>query len=103
MSHFYICCKQVALGGDVIGSLKCGTARSVVMAYWPGHEDDLSDIIPESLRVGVVQHYIKHTVSMTYPTETESSKADHVFARVSWKQKHPSEALSLRNIRYCLF
>ena len=44
ISHFYIYCKQVALGGDVIGSVKCGSASSVIMAYWPTQGDDLSNI-----------------------------------------------------------
>ena len=64
--------------------MKSGTASSVFMAYWPGHGDDLSDInYSLRKRVGVVQHYIKHTVLITYPTETESRKSEHVFARVS--------------------
>ena len=65
ISHFYIHCKQVALGGDVIGSVKCGSASSVIMAYWPSQGDDLSNIDYTSrMSVGVVQHYIQHTVSM---------------------------------------
>ena len=96
MSHFYICCKQVTLGGDIIGSVKCGNASSVIMAYWPGQGDDLSTINYASrMRVGVVQYYIKHTISLTYvystPEESRTYHFDHVFARVAWKQKHPNE------------
>ena len=94
ISHFYIHCKQVAHGGDIIGSVKCGSASSVIMVYWPSQGDDLSNIDYTSrMSVGVVQHYVQHTVSMTSPTETESHKYNHVFARVSWKQRHPSEDL----------
>ena len=89
MSHSYISCKQVALGGDIIGSIKCGSASSVIMAYWPGQGDNLSNISYTSRKS--VQHYIKHTVSMKYPTETVPRNYDHVLACVSWKQRHPSE------------
>ena len=64
------------------------------MAYWPSQGDDLSNIDYTSrMSVGVVQHYIQHTVSMKFPTATESHRYDHVFARVYWKQKHPLQDL----------
>ena len=80
----------VTLGGDVIGSVKCGNASSVIMAYWPGQGDDLSTISYASrMRVGVVQ-YIEHTISLTYvystPEESCTYNVDHVFARVAWNQ-----------------
>ena len=80
----------VTLGGDVIGSVKCGNASSVIMAYWPGQGDDLSTISYASrMRVGVVQ-YIEHTISITYvystPEESCTYNFDHVFARVAWNQ-----------------
>ena len=77
-----------------MGSVKCGSASYVIMAYWPSQGDDLSNIDYTSrMSVGAVQHYIQDTVSMPSPTdlETESCQYNHVFARVCWKQKHPSE------------
>ena len=94
ISHFYIHCKQVVLGGGVIGSVKCGSASSVIMAYWPSQGDDLSNMDYTSrMSVGTVQHYIQHTVSMSSPIETELRQYNHVFTGVCWKQKHPSENL----------
>ena len=94
LSHFHTQCSRVTLGGEYIGSLKSRTDTSaVVMAYWPGRGDDLSLIDYSSrMRVGIVQHYIRHNVILHTDQElVKGPQLEHVFAYVAWKKKHPEE------------
>ena len=103
ISHFFIHCKQMELGGNILGSVKCGSASSVIMAYWSNRGDDLSNIDYASrMSVGVVEHYIKHKISMKFSNEAEPCTCYHVFARVSWKQRHPSQELYGTSATACL-
>jgi hypothetical protein len=87
---------RVGLGGSIIGSTLPGgnsSSSSVITAYWAGSGSDLLAINYTCARVGVVQHYILHTVHFQSESGTGSSgtkKVEHVFAYVLWKQIHPN-------------
>ena len=71
----------------------CGKASSVIMAYWPGRGNDLDvhGIDYSRMRVGVVQYFFQHSVTMTLTASSEAHKLNHIFAYVAWKQRHPNE------------
>ena len=86
---FYTCYGRVTLYGDVIGSvLKRVSSQlsSVVMAYWPRYGSDIIVIDYSRMNVGIVQFFMKHTV--TLKSNETISKFDHVFAFVVWKNVH---------------
>lgn len=83
MSRFYHRCKRVVLGNEVLGSTN--VKQAVIMAYWPGTGCSLANIDYTQCRVGVVQNFIKHTVSFA----PDGRNAEHLFCFVSWKQRHP--------------
>ena len=82
----------ITLFNDIIGSCLPGRNNrksSVIMAYWPTSGDALRSIECTTLSVGIVQYFIKHTVSSIQTPESNFQDYEHVFAYVHWKQKHP--------------
>ena len=59
-SMFYTYCKKIVFVNDMIQS------GSVVMAYWPGNGDALSNIDYSNCRVGIVQYFLKHLINKIY-------------------------------------
>ena len=88
--HYYELCGRVTLAGDLIGSVLSGgnqISSSVIMAFWAGSGNNLLSIDYDQMRVGIVQKFIKHTV--TFSSEKHPEKAEHIFAYVKWKKVHP--------------
>ena len=54
------------------------------MAFWPGYGSTLTGIDYSRMTVGVVQYFIKHTISL----KDVANDIEHVFAYVKWKKKH---------------
>ena len=95
LSLFYKEYGRVCLAGELIGSVKPGPkfncqSSSVVSAFWPGSGDSLDDIDYSRMRIGVVQHFIRHSLKV-YSDHTKSSveNLEHIFAYVYWKKLHP--------------
>ena len=88
MPRTYRCFSRVCLGGSIIGSTLPGgnSSSSAITAHWAGSGNDITGRMP--MRVGVVQHYLLHTIHFQSDSCTE--KVDHVFAYVKWKQTHPN-------------
>ena len=101
--QFYTISRQVSLEGEVIGSMKCGSASSVIMAYWPGRGNDLEVIDYSRMRVGVIQYFFEHDVTITSSdSDHEPCKMQHSFAHVAWKQRHPKEDMFGVSATLCL-
>ena len=81
------------LGGDLIGSVynaASAKASSVIMAFWPGTNEELRSTDSSRMRVGVVQYFLKHQ-AVILNESNERSSTNMEFAYVFWKQKHPQE------------
>jgi len=52
------------------------------MANWPG----TTMTLPETIRVGCVQYFLKHTLSVIEDGRTQHM--EHIFAYVMWKKLH---------------
>lgn len=67
------------MAGDIVGSVAVrgasNPASSVIMAYWPGTGFSLENIDSTTMRVGVVQYYLKHSITMTYGDSVDTSAA----------------------------
>lgn len=91
-SHYSVVFGKVFFAGDLIGSVKRGTNNSVssiIMAMWPGSGGDMFSDQSRTMRVGEVQYFLKHTVTLERNGCTES--IEHIFAYVYWKKLHPEE------------
>ena len=66
------------------------------MAYWPAQGNDLSSIDYSRIRIGIVHYYCKHQVVFTDSGDC-IARGEHIFAYVSWKQRHPHEEWSVQN------
>lgn len=84
------------MAGDIVGSVAVrgasNPASSVIMAYWPGTGFSLENIDSTTMRVGVVQYYLKHSITMTYGDSVDTSAArtfPHLFCYIHWKKVHP--------------
>ncbi len=91
---FYSCCGRVTIGGDLVGSMlnaASANSASVVMAHWPTRGNDLSAIDFARMRVGVIQFFFKHSVTLSSEDMPADHTVDHTFAYIHWKQKHPTE------------
>ena len=81
---------HVLIAGELIGSDMRGSnsrCSSVVMAFWPNRGSSLNNIDYTTMRVGVVQYFLHHTLS--YCTDNETKQDEHLFAYVRWKELHP--------------
>ena len=79
MSLFYTKSKKIALANDLI---KVG---STIMAYWPGNGSCLMNIDYSVCRVGVIQYFLKHTITVV----GDPAPRSFALCYVKWKQKHP--------------
>ena len=94
MSHFYRQYGRVMLSGDVLGCTMPGAndhSSSVIAAYWPGSGSSLNAIDYTSKRIGVVQHFILHSIEFVSEDNNnlENEKLQHLFCFVYWKKNHP--------------
>ena len=67
-SLLYMHHKKVLLGNEL---LKSG---EVVMAYWPGIGNSLSDIDYSTCRVGIVNYFLNHTIKLD-----NNEKTGHIY------------------------
>ena len=76
LSLFYKEYGRVCLAGELIGSVKpgpnCQSSLILVSAFWPGSGDSLDNIDYSRMRIGVVQHFIRHSLKV-YSDHTKSS------------------------------
>ena len=87
---------RLEIAGDVVGSTKRGQnsrTSSVVMSYWPGTGDKINDdvINYERMRVGVIQYFLKHTVTLTN-SQGNTVILPHIFCHIYWKKVHPQSS-----------
>ena len=61
------------------------------MAYWPGTGSSLENIDSTTMRVGIVQYYLMHSITMSYNDSVDASAETfpHLFCYVRWKKIHP--------------
>ena len=79
VSVFYTMSKRIALVNDLI---KTG---STIMAFWAGNGESLTDIDYSVCRVGVVQYFLKHSVTFS----GDSCSRSFALCYIKWKQTHP--------------
>ena len=93
LPRFFCRFKQIAINKEIFGS--GSNNNSVVAAYWPSQETSIDTITDSTtLSIGVVQYFIKHTVSLVSETSgNELDNLEHVFAFTLWKQNHPQPSL----------
>lgn len=93
MPAFYQECGRISIAGDVIGSTKRGSnsiSSSVIMAFWPGSGNSLCSIDYGRMRVGIVQYFFQHSVTLGSISNTSHPETfDHLFCYVYWKKLHP--------------
>ena len=67
-------------------------SASVICAYWPGHAQSTGDLLHytcnRTLRVGIIQYFMMHTVHLACKTTKSTSQLDHLWAFVAWKKAH---------------
>ena len=88
LSPFFVRVGRVSFCDEVIGSvLNCKTANSssVIGAYWPGSGNHLPTTAITTLRIGVIQFFVKHLFT---PQLCQGSEVEHIFAFVLWKKLH---------------
>ena len=96
MPRFYKEYGRLSMAGDIVGSVAVrgasNPASSVIMAYWPGTGFSLENIDSTTMSVGVVQYYLKHSITMTYGDSVDTSAVrtfPHLFCYIHWKKVHP--------------
>ena len=82
MSRFYRKFGHITIAGDLIGSRMPGGSSSVIMAYWPGRGNTLTNIDYARMKVGVVQYFKSHL--LVYHNGGVLHKDEHVFAYILW-------------------
>ena len=85
---FHEKCYEINVFGErLLSKSSKGNQSAVVCAYWPGTGGTVSPSC-DTLRVGVVQHFIKHTIEIEVSSQ-EKRKVSHMFAFVYWYKVHP--------------
>ena len=77
-------CSQVI--GSTMNAASCNSS-SVISAYWKSTNTTLSNIDSTRLRIGRVNHFLKHQCRLSDASGIKRS--EHIFAYVSWNQQHP--------------
>jgi len=94
VSPFFVRCGRTIRGGQLIGSVmnaSCAKSSSVVTAFWPSRGQDLKSIdYGARMKVGVVQYFIKHQVTLSN-ADNDKTRCEHVMAYVNWKERHTNE------------
>ena len=62
---------------------------SAISAYWAGIRGNIS-FSNYYLRVGVVQYFFRHTISIPTST-TQTKRVSHIFAHIHWYRRHCKE------------
>ena len=89
----YSLCGRVTLCGHLIGSVLPGgnnASSSAIMAFWPTRGDSIIAVDYTTPSVGIVQHFIKHTIHMKQTTNDQINTMEHIFAVVKWMKRHPN-------------
>ena len=60
---------------------------AVVMAYWPSTRQHLDNIDYSTMQVGVVQHFVRHTIRVKDSTNKMNFE-HHLLAHIKWKELH---------------
>lgn len=92
MPAFYQECGRICIAGDIIGSTKRGCnsiSSSVIMAYWPGSRSSLQSIDYSRMRVGIIQYFFQHSVTLATSINSKPETCSHLFCYVFWKKLHP--------------
>lgn len=91
---FFVRCSRVTLCKQLIGSTmnsRCSNSSSVICAYWPVGTCNLSSVdYSARMRVGTVQYFCKHQVTLHQPNKDQHTQ-EHILAYVKWNQRHPQE------------
>ena len=88
---FYEQIREVhVLGTRYLPKRSRGRHSSAVCAYWPAVGGRIS-LTCDQLRVGIIQYFVRHTVSLCSPDSHSQQSKTHLFAFVFWYQTHPRE------------
>ena len=85
----YSLCGRVTLYCHLIGSVLPGgnnVSLSAIMALG----GDITSEGYTTLSVGIVQHFIKHTIHIKQSADNKINIMEHIFAVVKWMKRHPN-------------
>jgi len=94
MLLFYRQCGRIKLAGNIIGSIKRGSnsttsAIVICMSFWPESGHSLQSIEYGRMRVGVVQYFLQHSVTVCDNEPSSSETLCHLLCYIHWKKVHP--------------
>lgn len=91
---FFVRCGRVTVCKQLIGSTmnsRCSNSSSVVCAYWPVGDCDMSSVnYSARMRIGTVQYFCKHQVTLCLPNSNQYNQ-EHILAYIKWNQRHSEE------------
>lgn len=89
ISHFYLRANKAVIADEIVGSA-CSRSKkaSVIGAYWPSNGSSLSTIDYSKLNIGVIQYFLKHTMSMKDKCG-RTKDFHHILCDVKWFISHP--------------
>lgn len=68
-------CKRAVIGEELVSSVRYkDDHQSVIVAYWPSTGHSLATIDYTHYRVGVIQYFLKHTVTFQDSDDTEKRR-----------------------------
>ncbi len=85
--HFH---EVTVLGERFVSKRVKGKYSAVVDAYWAAIDGSIAQSCSQ-LRVGVIQNFIRHTISLNANNSAKRKKLTHIFAKVHWYRIHPKE------------
>lgn len=82
---------KAVLATEVLGAVSTRNSRaSVIGAFWPGHGKLLSDISYDKLKVGIIQYFFSHKISLKCRDGEahQIKEVEHIFCYVKWCIEH---------------
>jgi len=72
-------CRRVTIGDEIVTSIRYkDDHQAVIVAYWPSTGSTLNNIDYVSCNVGLIQHFVKHSIVFANEDDSESTE-DHLF------------------------
>lgn len=85
--HFH---EVTVLGERFVSKRVKGKFSAVIAAYWAAVDGNVAQSCSQ-LRVGVIQNFFRHTISLNADDSAKHKKLTHIFAKVHWYRTHPKE------------
>ena len=76
--------RRASVGGELYVASIYNRKLSIINAYWPGTGDDLATYDPSLKRVGTINYFMSHTVTLQELSSNKIETVTHILCYAHW-------------------